>query len=52
VPPTVSYSVSTLTYTVQYLEAGLVVNEPNPSITLGELERPWIRSLTLTESSG
>ncbi|MEP7000466.1 MAG: baseplate J/gp47 family protein, partial [bacterium] len=51
-PPTVSYSVSTLAYTVQYLEAGLVVNEPNPSITLGELERPWIRSVTLTESSG
>jgi hypothetical protein len=52
VPPTISYSVTSLTYTVQYLEAGLQVNEPNPSITLGELERPWVRRVALTEASG
>lgn len=52
VPPTISYAVTTLSYTVQYLEAGLQVNEPNPSITLGDLERPWVRKVTLTEASG
>ncbi len=51
-PTTVSYSVTTLSYTVHYLEAGLQVNEPDPAITLGELERPWIRSVTLTVTSG
>lgn len=52
VPPTISYAVTSLTYTVHYIEAGLAVNEPNPSITLGELERPWIRSVTTTVASG
>ncbi len=51
-PPTISYSVSSLDYTVQYLEAGLIVNEDNPTITLGELERPWVRNLHTTEASG
>ncbi len=51
-PPTLSYTVTTLSYTVQYLEAGLQVNEPDPPITLGELERPWIRSVKTTEASG
>ena len=52
VPPTVSYAVTSLSYTVQYLEAGLQVNEADPPITLGELERPWIRSVRTTETSG
>ncbi len=52
VPATTSRSVTSLSYTVQYVEAGLRVNEPDPPITLGELERPWIRSLKLTEASG
>ncbi|MGQ0648991.1 MAG: baseplate J/gp47 family protein [Gemmatimonadaceae bacterium] len=52
VPPTISYHVTTLDYTVQYLEAGLVVNEANPSITLGALERPWVRNLRTSGTSG
>lgn len=51
-PPTISYSVTSLDYTVQYLEAGLIVNEDNPTITLGELERPWVRTLNTSEASG
>lgn len=51
-PPTITYSVTSLDYTVQYLEAGLIVNEDNPTITLGELERPWVRNLHTTETSG
>ena len=51
-PPTISYSVTTLSYTVQYLEAGLQVNQTDPDITLGELERPWVRNLKLTSTSG
>ncbi len=51
-PPTITYSVTSLDYTVQYLEAGLIVNEDNPTITLGELERPWVRNLHTTEASG
>jgi phage-related baseplate assembly protein len=52
VPATVSYSVTTLAYTVTYIEAGLQVNEPDPAITLGELERPWVRNVRTTEASG
>ena len=52
VPATISYAVTSLAYTVHYIEAGLAVNEPNPPITLGELERPWIRSVTTTVASG
>jgi len=37
---------------VQYLEAGLQVNEANPPVTLGELERPWIRNVDTTAGSG
>ncbi|MEP7380582.1 MAG: baseplate J/gp47 family protein [Gemmatimonadota bacterium] len=51
-PPTISYSVTSLDYTVQYLEAGLIVNDANPTITLGELERSWVRNLHTTEASG
>ncbi len=50
--PTVTYTVTTLSYTVQYLEAGLQVNEADPAITLGELERPWVRTLQTTVGSG
>ena len=52
VPPTISYTVTSLTYTVHYIEAGLAVNEADPEITLGELERPWIRSVTTSVASG
>lgn len=51
-PPTISYSVTTLSYTVHYLEAGLQVNEADPEITLGDLERPWVRALKTTDASG
>jgi hypothetical protein len=51
-PATDNYSVTTLTYTVHYLEAGLQVNDPDPTISLAELERPWVRSVTLTTTSG
>jgi phage-related baseplate assembly protein len=46
------YTVTTLSYTVQYLEAGLRVNQPDPPITLADLQRAWVRSVTLTEASG
>jgi phage-related baseplate assembly protein len=52
VPPTVAYAVTGLTYTVAYLEAGLQINDADPPITLGELERPWVRNLQVSESSG
>ena len=51
-PPTISYSVTTLSYTVHYLEAGLQVNEADPEITLGDLERPWVRALKTTDAAG
>lgn len=51
-PATISYSVTTLSYTVHYLEAGLQVNEPDPPIMLGELERPWMRNVDTTVASG
>jgi phage-related baseplate assembly protein len=52
VPATVSYRVTALAYTVQYLEAGLLVNEADPTISLAELERPWVRTLRTSEVSG
>lgn len=52
VPGTGVYTVTTLSYTVQYLEAGLRVNDADPSITLGDLERAWVRGVKLTEASG
>ena len=50
--PTDFYSVDSLNYTVQYLEAGLRIQTPNPALTLTELERPWIRTVKLAEGSG
>jgi hypothetical protein len=52
VPATISYTVTTLSYTVTYLEAGLRVNQADPPITLGDLERPWVRGVVTTEASG
>jgi phage-related baseplate assembly protein len=51
-PATSIYAVTTLGYTVQYLEAGLRVNETDPPLTLGELERAWVRTVKLTDASG
>jgi hypothetical protein len=51
-PATPICSVTTLGYTVQYLEAGLRVNEADPSIALGDLERAWVRGVKLTDASG
>ena len=51
-PDTSIYSVTTLGYTVEYLEAGLRVNDADPSITLGDLERAWVRNVKLTDASG
>lgn len=51
-PPTTHYAVSDLHYTVQYLEAGLRIHEADPTLELGELERPWVRTLRLSEESG
>jgi hypothetical protein len=44
---TENYRVTTLGYTVEYLEAGLRLKGPNPPVTLTELERPWIRSVRM-----
>jgi hypothetical protein len=47
-----NYSVATLSYFVQYLEAGALVNTPNPDITPTDLERIWIRRVSLDPASG
>lgn len=52
VVPTDNYTVASLHYTVQYLEAGVRLNAPDPSVQLTELERAWIRTVTLTTDSG
>jgi hypothetical protein len=52
VPATLSYAVTTLSYTVQYIEAGLQVNVADPPVTLGALERPWVRTVRTTAASG
>ena len=51
-PPTVNYAVDSLHYTVQYLLAGVRFNVDDPPVPLGELERPWVRTVSLTEDSG
>jgi hypothetical protein len=50
-PATVNYTVDSLHYTVQYLLAGVRFNEVDPPVPLGELERPWVRTVTLTSDS-
>lgn len=50
--PTENYTVESLHYTVQYLEAGVRLNIPDPAIQLAELERAWIRTVALTGDSG
>ena len=50
--PTETFSVASVHYTVQYLEAGVRLNATDPAVTLTELERAWIRTVTLTADSG
>jgi hypothetical protein len=46
------YTASDLSYTVRYLEAGMVINETNPQITPLELERAWISRVKMDAASG
>ena len=46
------YAASDLSYTVRYLEAGVVINKTNPDITPLELERAWISRVKLDVASG
>lgn len=50
--PTESFGVPSLGYTVEYLEAGVRLNSDSPEVTLGALERPWIRVVKAREGSG
>lgn len=45
------YAATAITYKVEYVEAGVVLMEPSPELTLQELERPWIRTLSTREAT-
>ncbi|HEX8272634.1 MAG TPA: baseplate J/gp47 family protein [Longimicrobiaceae bacterium] len=49
--PTESYTVTSLGYRVEYLESGVRLTGADPQVALGELERPWIRTVTLLPDS-
>ncbi|HEU0012226.1 MAG TPA: baseplate J/gp47 family protein [Longimicrobium sp.] len=48
VPATENYSLITLVYTVEYLEAGLRVLAASPPVPLTALERPWVRTVRIS----
>ncbi|HEX4964776.1 MAG TPA: baseplate J/gp47 family protein [Thermoanaerobaculia bacterium] len=48
-----TWSVVTLSFTAEYVAAGVILNQPfgpgSPSLPLSDLERPWVRSVVVTE---
>lgn len=52
ITPTEYFSVSLVTYRVQYVEAGLTINTDNPVVQAAELERLWVRTVKLAAESG
>jgi baseplate J-like protein len=48
-----TWSVDTLSFNAEYVAAGVILNRPfvlgSPALPLSDLERPWVRSVVVTE---